>query len=144
MTNTEILIEAGKLAAGPNVPPTKVVVRGGTVYLAEDTLFQSGDRIFTYRQEMGSCFLEEEKSSFTAEEWLTSQGFPSIRLITLLDLESKLAAANRTSQKLATVRAWINGILASFVQDSTPKTDWPAAPHTFEETTQEAFELLNQ
>jgi hypothetical protein len=143
MTNTEIIIETGKLVAGPNVPPTKVIAREDAVLLAEGTPLQSGDRIFTYRQEMGSCFLTEEKSLFTAEEWLSSQGFSSMRLVTLLDLENQLASVLGNSPKLTAVRAWINGILATFVQDPTPKSDWPAAPFTFEETTQEAFALLS-
>ncbi len=82
-------------------------------------------------------------SSYTAERWLDSQGYSSIRLITLLDLENQLASVLGNSPKLTAVRAWINGILAAFVQDPTPKIDWPAAPHTFEETTQEAFALLS-
>ena len=142
MTNTEIIIEAGKLVEGPNVPPTKLIVRGDEVFLAADTPFQSGDRIFTYRQEMCSCYLEEEKSSFTAEEWLSSQGYSSMRLVTLLDLENQLSTVLGNSPKLTAVRAWINGVLATFIQNPAPRADWPAAPFTFEETTQEAWLAL--
>lgn len=82
--------------------------------------------------------------ALTAEEWLAVQGYSSIRLVTLLDLEHQIAAASKSSPKLTSVRAWINGILAAFVQDPTPKSDWPPAPFTFEETTQEAFGTLTQ
>lgn len=142
MTNTAIIIEAGKLVDGPNVPPTKIILRGSQVILAEGAAFQTGDRLFTYRQEMGSCFLEEENSSFTAEEWLQNQGYSSMRLVTLLDLENQLASVLGSSPKLTAVRTWINGILATFIQNPAPRADWPAAPFTFEETTQEAWLAL--
>jgi hypothetical protein len=80
---------------------------------------------------------------FSAEEWLTNQGFSSIRLITLLDLENKLLAVDKVSEKLSSVRAWINFILGSFIQNDEPRDDWPQSPYRFEETVQEAFSLLN-
>lgn len=79
---------------------------------------------------------------FTAEEWLAAQGYSSIRLVALLDLEGKLAKAGGVSVKLASVRTWIDGVLASFIQNPAPNSSWPAAPFTFEETTQEAWQAL--
>jgi hypothetical protein len=144
MSNQEILQKIGTelITEGPDVNETDVIARGDEVLLAESTPLQAGDRLFTFSQKSGVCNLVEKKTQLTAEEWLSSQGFSSIRLITLLDLENKLTAANKSSAKLAIVRGWINGILAAFVQDPTPKSDWTAAPHTFEETTQEAFAAL--
>lgn len=78
----------------------------------------------------------------TAEEWLSSQGYSSMRLVTLLDLENQLSAVLGSSPKLTAVRAWINGILATFIQNPAPRADWPPAPFTFEETTQEAWLAL--
>lgn len=89
-------------------------------------------------------FLESmrPRAAKTAEEWLSSQGYSSIRLVTLLDLENKLSEVLGSSPKLTAVRTWINGILATFIQNPAPRADWPAAPFTFEETTQEAWLAL--
>lgn len=80
---------------------------------------------------------------FTAEEWLALQGYSSIQLVALMDTENKLHGAEKTSAKLTAVRAWIDGILASFIQNPTSQSGWPSAPFTFEEAVQEAFSLLN-
>jgi hypothetical protein len=81
-------------------------------------------------------------ANFSAEKWLEQQGFTSVCLVTLLDLESKLIAAGRKSPKLASVRAWINTVLSGFIEDDSPRSDWPPAPFDFQETTAEAFALL--
>jgi hypothetical protein len=144
MSNEEIITKIGceLITEGPDVLPTDVIVRGSEVALAAAVSLQPGDKLFTFSQQGGVCSLVEKQTQVTAEEWLALQSYSSIRLVTLLDLENKLAAAGKTSPKLNTARTWINGILAAFVQDPTPKSDWPAAPHTFEETTQEAFAVL--
>jgi hypothetical protein len=63
-------------------------------------------------------------------------------LLTLLDIETKLLAAEKVSPKMTAVRQWLDGLLAAFVQNPEAKQEWPMAPHTFEETTQEAFAAL--
>ena len=78
----------------------------------------------------------------TADEWLEKEGYGSTQLITLLDLQGKLIAAGKTSIKLNSVRAWTDGILASFVQDESPRGDWGSAPFTFSETVIDAFQQL--
>ena len=80
---------------------------------------------------------------YTAEQWLAKEGYSSVRLITLMDVENKLAANNKDSQKLSEVRSWINTILSEFVLDSQPKSAWASAPHSFQETIDEAFTALN-
>jgi hypothetical protein len=80
---------------------------------------------------------------FSAQEWLEKEGYGPTQLITLLDLQGKLIAANKASQKLDSVRAWTDGILASFVQDESPCSDWGSAPFAFSETVIDAFQQLN-
>jgi hypothetical protein len=80
---------------------------------------------------------------FSAEEWLNAQGYSSIRLVTLLDLENKLKELNKSSQKLTDIRTWIDFILLSFIQNNEPKNDWQPAPHLFEDTVQDVFNVLN-
>jgi hypothetical protein len=100
----------------------------------------------TIAQESRTILCEETedipRQAVTAEQWLQSQGYSSMRLVTLLDLENQLSAVLGNSPKLTAVRTWINGILATFIQNPTPRADWPAAPFTFEETTQEAWLAL--
>jgi hypothetical protein len=81
--------------------------------------------------------------TYTANAWLEKEGYGPTQLITLLDLQGKLIAAGKASQKLNSVRAWTDGILASFVQDESPRSDWGSAPFAFSETVIDAFQQLN-
>jgi len=134
--------------AGKDVEPVKFLVRGTTVseFNGGDDL-EPGDKVVLYRRENFSSYLtlvEEAPNTptHTAEEWLSLSGFSSIRLVTLLDLENQLAASERVSEKLVNVRAWINSILAAYIQTPSPRSDWPQPPFTFQETTAEAFAEL--
>jgi hypothetical protein len=79
----------------------------------------------------------------TAEEWIDSQGYTAIRLISLLDAETKLKAANKESAKLNAVRQWLDFILGSYAIDPTPKNNWPTSPYSYEETIQDAILTAN-
>jgi hypothetical protein len=78
----------------------------------------------------------------TAEKWIERQGFPAIRLVTLMDLEGKLAATGKTSAKLTAVRSWLDTILGAFASSPEPRNNWPQAPFGFEETVQDAASKL--
>lgn len=80
--------------------------------------------------------------SYTAEDWITSQGYTATRLVSLLDVESKLNAAAKVSPKTTAVRGWLDTVLATYAQDPSPRGDWPACPHAYEETIQEALTIL--
>jgi len=82
--------------------------------------------------------------TFTAEDWITSQGYTATRLVSLLDVEAKLNATQRVSPKAAAVRGWLDTVLATYAQDPSPRGDWPASPHTYEATIQEAVYILAQ
>jgi hypothetical protein len=84
-----------------------------------------------------------EPSSYSANEWLANQGYDSVILIALLDLENKLKEQNKSSSKLTSVRSWINQILSEYISDSEPKSDWQPAPFNPQETIAEAFAELN-
>jgi hypothetical protein len=133
---------------GKDIDQVKLLIRGESVSaFEEDTDLIPGDKVILFRRENFSNYLtllHEEPSppSHTAEEWLALQGFTSVRLVTLLDLENQLAARDTVSEKLINVRAWINAILAAYVMDPSPKSDWPPAPFDFQETTAEAFAQL--
>jgi len=78
----------------------------------------------------------------TAEEWIDIQGYTAIRLISLLDAETKLKVSNKESAKLNAVRQWLDSILGSYAIDPTPKNNWPNAPYVYEETIQDAIATL--
>jgi hypothetical protein len=135
-------------------PAATLISRGSTWGPAEDFSVSYGDRIFSYDPSTGISEIAIysppsdptpiDEKLFGAEEWLANQGYSSVRLVTLLDLENQLASILGNSPKLTAVRAWINGILAAFIQTPAPKNDWPSAPFSFEETTAEAFAALLQ
>jgi hypothetical protein len=70
----------------------------------------------------------------TAEEFLESVGLGGSRQPTLLYLRQ----AGAVSAKLDATEAFLNTVLAMFAADPTPRSDWPAAPHSFQEVVGEA------
>ena len=82
------------------------------------------------------------KEKYTADQWLAKCGYNSMQLVTLLDLELKLANLNKVSQKMLAVRQWLNLILTNFSLDNSSSENWPLPPCSFEEATQDALSKL--
>ncbi len=81
--------------------------------------------------------------TFTADEWVDVQGFAGKRPTTLLYLKLQLDAAQKTSAKLAAVQAWLDGmIVAGVTAPEEKRSDYPTAPYSFEEASQEALSVL--
>ena len=80
-------------------------------------------------------------SVYTAEEWTDSQGFGGNRSTTLLYQKLRLDAAAKSSPKLNAVQAWLDGMIASGLAPAA--SNWPAAPHSFEDTLTETLTILN-
>ncbi len=82
--------------------------------------------------------------TYTADEWVDAQGFAGKRPTTLLYLKLKLDAAQLTSAKLAAVQGWLDGmIVAGVTAPDEKRSDYPAAPFSFEEASGEALQTLN-
>jgi hypothetical protein len=82
--------------------------------------------------------------TFTADEWVDAQGFAGKRPTTLLYLKLKLDAAQLTSAKLAAVQGWLDAmIVAGVTAPDEKRSDYPAAPFSFEEASGEALQTLN-
>ena len=78
--------------------------------------------------------------AYTAEEWTAEQGFGGNRPTTLLYQKLRLDAAGKSSPKLAAVQAWLDSMIASGLAPAS--SNWPAAPHSFEDTLTETLALL--
>ena len=76
----------------------------------------------------------------TAEQHLESVGLSGNRQPTLLYLRQ----AGAVSAKLDATEQYLNQILAMFAADPAPRSDWPAAPFTFEQVVGEAVASLSQ
>ena len=85
---------------------------------------------------------ESNAPKVTAEKHIEREGYPAIRLVTLMDLEGKLVKTRKKSAKLTAVRSWLDMILGAFAANPEPRNDWPKAPFGFEETVQEAASKL--
>lgn len=127
---------------GPNIQKTLLAVKGQDVVIF-DPADATVDAVYEFSQTNGVVFLAEKEKS-TAEQWLTAQGYSPTALLTLFDLETRLAAAQKTALKLVQTRAWANSILSAYVADANPRYVWPEAPYSFGETTSEAFLALAQ
>ena len=78
---------------------------------------------------------------YTAEEWTDSQGYGGNRSTTLLYQKLRLDAAAKSSPKLNAVQAWLDGMIASGLAPAA--SNWPAAPHSFEDCLTETLTTLN-
>jgi hypothetical protein len=78
---------------------------------------------------------------FTAEEWTDSQGYAGNRSTTLLYQKLRLDASAKSSPKLNAVQAWLDGMIASGLAPAA--SNWPAAPHSFEDCLTETLTILN-
>ena len=83
--------------------------------------------------------VEEVVATFTAEQHLESVGLGGNRQPTLLYLRQ----AGAVSAKLDATEQYLNQILAIFAADPAPRSDWPAAPHAFEDVVGQAVSSLN-
>ena len=78
---------------------------------------------------------------YTAEEWTAEQGYGGNRPTTLLYQKLRLDAAAKSSPKLVAVQGWLDGMIASGLAPAA--SNWPAAPHSFEDTLTETLTILN-
>lgn len=78
---------------------------------------------------------------YTAEEWTAEQGYGGNRPTTLLYQKLRLDAAAKSSPKLAAVQAWLDSMIASGLAPAS--SNWPATPHSFEDTLTETLITLN-
>lgn len=100
--------------------------------------FYKDGQLVTIGEHREQIVAARPKPAVTAEKHIEREGYPAIRLVTLMDLEGKLAEAGKTSAKLSTVRSWLDMILGAFAANPEPRNDWPKAPFGFAETVQEA------
>jgi hypothetical protein len=83
--------------------------------------------------------------TFTAAEWVDAQGYAGNRSTTMLYLKLQLDAAGKTAPKLASVQGWLDAlIVAGVTQPEERRSDWPASPHSFEEASTQALQILSQ
>lgn len=80
--------------------------------------------------------------SYTAAEWLEMVGLGTAQQPTLIYLKLQLMAAQKISTKLTALEGYLNGILAQYAQDNSPKQDWGQPPYTIQETIAECVNLL--
>jgi len=81
--------------------------------------------------------------AISAEDHLAAEGYSPLRLLTCLDLEGKLRATGTSSAKLSAVRVWLDTLtLAAASNPDDARSDWPAAPHPFDQVLTEALTAL--
>jgi hypothetical protein len=103
-----------------------------------DNLVRKGWEVFTPEP------MVEVPPTYTADEWVDAQGFAGKRPTTLLYLKLKLDAAQLTSAKLAAVQGWLDAmIVAGVTAPYEKRSDYPAAPYSFEEASAEALAVLS-
>jgi hypothetical protein len=118
------------------------IVEAGKTSEPKVFYFYKDGELLTMAEHREQQIAARPKPAVTAEKHIEREGFPAIRLVTLMDLEGKLAEAGKTSAKLVAVRSWLDAVLGAFAANPEPRNDWPEAPFGFEETVQEAVEDL--
>jgi hypothetical protein len=81
--------------------------------------------------------------TMSASDWVDAQQFSGNRTTTMLYLKLQLDAAGKSSAKLAAVQGWLDAlIVAGVTQPEEQRSDWPAAPYSFEEASSQALAAL--
>jgi hypothetical protein len=96
---------------------------------SEDAVWQDGE------------WVTPAAPTYTAEEWTDSQGYGGNRSTTLLYQKLRLDASAKSSPKLVEVQGWLDGMIASGLAPAA--SNWPAAPHSFEDCLTETLTILN-
>lgn len=136
------------LGDAKDIPLTRVILNGDIVLLYNDQQLSVGDMLVEYVRHDFSATAEvidfvPAAPTYNGEQWLISVGYTPLRLLTCLDLESKLIAMNLTSPKLQAVRQWIDSITLMAAPDPDAlRNDWPSSPYSFAEATGEALQIL--
>jgi hypothetical protein len=118
------------------------IVQAGRTSEPKVFYFYKNGELVTMAEHREQLIAARPKPAVTAEKHIEREGYPAIRLVTLMDLEGKLAEAGKTSAKLTAVRSWLDAILGAFAANPEPRNDWPKAPFGFEETVQDAASKL--
>lgn len=79
----------------------------------------------------------------TAIEHLDSVGLGANYQPTLIYLRINLTAANKSCAELDALEAYLQGVLAIFAQDQSPRNDWALPPVTFDATVIAAMSELS-
>lgn len=79
---------------------------------------------------------------YSAGEWLNLHGVGSNNQPTLMYLRMKLDAANKQSDKLDELEEYLQGVLAAYAADDSPRCDWGLPPVSYKEAVKEAMEAL--
>jgi len=134
--------------AEEDVSPTKLLYRDEelTIYTGGIDMFP-GDKVVQYRRTKGDVSIDilneiPPAVKYSGEEWLEKNGYNSMRLYILFDLENQLISAGKFSEKLSLVRNWVRMIISEAVLLLSFKDDWNPPPYTFEETAKDAINSL--
>lgn len=79
---------------------------------------------------------------YSAGDWLSLHGVGSQNQPTLMYLRMKLDAANKHSAKLDQLEEYLQGVLAEYAADDSPRCDWGLPPVSYKEAVKEAMEAL--
>jgi len=79
---------------------------------------------------------------YSAGEWLSLHGVGSQNQPTLMYLRMKPDAANKQSAKLDQLEEYLQGVLAEYAADDSPRCDWGLPPVSYKEAVKEAMEAL--
>lgn len=82
--------------------------------------------------------------SYTAEEWIQQQGFTSLQIQALTRLEANILNSGKTLGPIMTgVKAWLEGIMFQSALNPQPRDNWPLAPASYVQASQEAAQTLS-
>jgi hypothetical protein len=80
---------------------------------------------------------------YSAGEWLELVGLGASQQPTLIYLRMKLEAANKVSNKLDSLEAYLQSILSEYAIDNSPKCDWGQPPVSYHDTVKEVMQILS-
>lgn len=85
-----------------------------------------------------------EPPTYTAEDWIQDQGFTSLQIQALTRLEANILNSGKVlGPIMVAVKSWLEGIMFESALNPVPKNNWPLAPATYIQASQEAAQTLS-
>lgn len=96
------------------------------------------------QEKINGSWIELNPPTYSAEDWIQKQGFTSLQIQALTRLESNILNSGKVlGPTMVAVKSWLEGIMFQSALNPEPRSDWPIAPATYIQASQEAAQTLS-
>jgi hypothetical protein len=96
------------------------------------------------QEKINGSWTELNPPTYSAEDWIQEQGFTSLQIQALTRLEANILNSGKAlGSIMIAVKSWLEGIMFESALNPESKSNWPVAPATYIQASQEAAQTLS-